>query len=85
MTNEYTLMGLSDLHDRVSSLFIKNCNKFHDVHLGNLYMSAKSAHPFYTHHNCVNIKGGCRTVVIGIHREVLQNKFHDKKEADRVR
>ena len=50
-------MQLSLFQDCVFSLFLTLCNKFHEVHLDNLYMSANFVHPFYTHQNRVKVQG----------------------------
>ena len=50
---------LSHLHACVFSLFLTIHNKFNEVHLDNLYMSAKFVHILYTHNNCVNVEGVC--------------------------
>ena len=65
---KYTSMGLSPFYARVFSLFLTICNKLHEVHLHNLYMSAKFAHLSYTHQNCVKVQGVCRTGGQGIPR-----------------
>ena len=51
----YTSMGFSPLHACVFYLFLTLRNKFLEVHLDNLYTSARFAHPSYTHHNCVEV------------------------------
>ena len=78
-------MGISTFHDNVFSLFLTFCNKFHEVHLDNIYISSKFAHLSYTHHNCVKVKGVCQTGSRGIPIEALKTKFHDNKTEDRVR
>ena len=77
-------MGLSPFYDSVFYLFITLCNKFHEVHLGNLYMTTNFSHLSYTHHNPVTVQRVCRTDGWGITTEVLQTEFHDKKPVDRV-
>ena len=72
-------VGLAPLHTCVFYLFITLHNEFHEVHLNNVYMSAKFAHPPYTHHNCVKVQGFCRTSCQGITREVLQTELHYKE------
>ena len=67
------------LYMLVFLLFITLRNKFHGVHLNNLYMSAKFAHHSYTHQNCVKVHGVFLTSGWVIIRGVLQNKLHDKK------
>ena len=76
---EYTLMGISTLYARVIYLFLSICNKLHEVHLDNIYMSAKFAQLSYTHNNCVKVQGLCRTGSRLIPREVLQTDFQNKK------
>ena len=83
--NEYTSMGLSPLHARVFYLFLTLRNKFHEVHLNNIYMSANILHLSYNHQNYVKVKGVCKTGGRGIPREVLPNEFHYEKAVDWVR
>ena len=85
MPKEYASMRLVPLHARVLSLFVTLYNKFHEVHLDNIYMSANFAHFYYTHQNCVKVWGVCQTGGRVIPREVYQTEFHDKEAADRVR
>ena len=70
-------MVLSPLYDRVFYLFLTLSDKFHHVHLDNLYMSAKCVCLSYTHQNLVKVKGFCQTVCWA--------KFHYKKPVDWVR
>ena len=77
-------MGILPLHDRVFLLFITLCNKFHEVHLDNIYMSAKFAHLSYTHYDCVKVQGFCQTGDWEIPREVLKTELHYFKAVDRV-
>ena len=44
LTKEYTSMGFSPFNACVFSLFITLHNKFHEVHLNNLFMSANFSH-----------------------------------------
>ena len=85
VTKEYTSMGLSPFHARVFSLFLTLHNKFHEVHIDNIYKSAKFAHITYTHHNCVKVRGVYQTGGWGIPREVFQTELHGKKSVDQVR
>ena len=71
MPKKYTSMGLSTLHDNVFSLSLTLFNKFYEVHLDNLYMSAKFVYLYYTHNNWVKLQGVCQTRGKGIPKEVL--------------
>ena len=54
-------MGVLPLHASVFPLFVTLRNKFNEVHINNIYMSAKYAHLSYTHHNGVKLQGVCQT------------------------
>ena len=84
MQKEYILMRISPLRAHVFSLFITLCNKFHEFHLDNHYMSTKCVHLSYTQHNCVKVQGVCPTRCLVIPSEVLQTKLYNKKASDRV-
>ena len=84
MSKGYTLRGLSTLHANVFSLFLTLCNKFHDVHINNIYINAKFAHLLYTIKNRVKVQGVCQTGDWGILREAFQTELHDKKSADQL-
>ena len=60
---EDTLMGIPILRDCVCYSFMTLFNKFHEVHLDNIYMSTKCVHLSYTHHNCVKVQGSVELVV----------------------
>ena len=79
MPKEYTPMGFPPLHYRAFSLFPKICNKFHEVHLDNIYLSAKNFHLSYTHQSCVKVQGVYQTDGRVIPSEVSQTKCLDKK------
>ena len=75
-------MGLSPLRACVFSLFLTLRNKFHEVHLDNIYMSAKLLHLSYIHHNFVKVKGVYQNYGQVIPKELFQTELHDKKAAD---
>ena len=64
------------------SLFITLGNKFHEIHLDNLYMSAKFAHLSSNRKNCVRVQGVCQTGGQSIPRELLQTELQDVKLLD---
>ena len=68
---EYTMMGLSPLYACIFYLVLTVCNKFHKVHLENLYNSAKCVHLLYTHNNCIMVQGFCQNGSWVIPRGVL--------------
>ena len=72
-------MGVSPLHACVFYLFLTLHNKFHEVHLDNLYTSSRFAHPSYTDHNCVEVQGVCQTGGWGIPMEVLKLSSNIRK------
>ena len=75
MTIKYMLLGLLPLHACAFYLFLTLQNKYHEVHLDNLYRSIKFAHLLYTHKNCVKVQGVCLTDGQVIPRGVLYNGF----------
>ena len=85
MPKEYTQMVFSPLRARVFYLFLTVHNKFHEVHLDNIHMSAKCGHLSCTPHNCVKGHGVCQNGGQGIPRRVFQTDLHDKKAVDEVR
>ena len=82
---EYTSMGISPSHAHVFYLFLTLSNKFHEVHLNNIYMSKKFENLSYTHHNCVKVQGYVEMAVREYQGKYCKPELHDKKSVDRVR
>ena len=68
----------------MSFLFLTLRNKFQEIHLDNIYMSAEFAHLSYTYQIRVKVQGVCQNGGQGIPRELFQTDFQEKKEVDQI-